>query len=160
MLVGAEDPVHDTQLEELIMASDSPSAKDSRVRELTQAECIERLTTHEIGRLGFDAGDGIAVLPVNYLYWSGRIAFRTSADGMLATLATRSSAAFEIDEFDMVAGTAWSVLVRGFTRHIRSAMPMVELLNNPQLSPWMPGPRRLIIAIEPTSISGRRLTAS
>jgi nitroimidazol reductase NimA-like FMN-containing flavoprotein (pyridoxamine 5'-phosphate oxidase superfamily) len=143
----------------MIMASDSPSAEYLRVQEMTEAECLDRLKTHEIGRVGFDAGDGIAVLPVNYIYWASRIAFRTSDDGMLATLARRSSVAFEIDEFNLTAGTAWSVLVRGFTMQVRSAMSMSSLLNNPQLSPWMPGPRRLIIAIEPTTISGRRVIA-
>jgi nitroimidazol reductase NimA-like FMN-containing flavoprotein (pyridoxamine 5'-phosphate oxidase superfamily) len=141
------------------MASDSEATAHPRVHELTQAECIDRLATQQIGRVGFDAGDGIAVLPVNYVYWSGRINFRTSADGMLAILATRSSAAFEIDEIDLATGTAWSVLVCGFTKEVRSAMPMVSLLNNPDLTPWMPGPRRMIIALEPTKISGRRLIA-
>ena len=78
---------------------------------------------------------------------------------MLAVLASRSAVAVESDELAVADGTAWSVLVRGFSREVRSAVPMVELLRNPQLVPWGEGPRRLLIAIEPESISGRRLTA-
>ena len=139
--------------------TDNEPARRSRVQEMTPIECTDLLAAHSAGRVGFSNGDGLAVLPVSYVYWTGKVVFRTSATGMLARLASRSAVAFEIDELAADDGTAWSVLVRGFSREVRSAVPMVELLRNPQLVPWGEGPRRLLIAIEPESISGRRLTA-
>jgi nitroimidazol reductase NimA-like FMN-containing flavoprotein (pyridoxamine 5'-phosphate oxidase superfamily) len=138
---------------------DIEPARSSRMHEMTLAECTDLLSARNAGRVAFSTGDGLAVLPISYVYWTGKVAFRTSADGMLSSLASRSPVAFEIDELDTADGTAWSVLVRGFSREVRSAVPMVELLRNPQLVPWGEGPRRLVIAIEPESISGRRLTA-
>jgi nitroimidazol reductase NimA-like FMN-containing flavoprotein (pyridoxamine 5'-phosphate oxidase superfamily) len=126
---------------------------------MTPIECMDLLGAHSAGRVAFSTGNGLAVLPVSYVYCTGKVVFRTSANGMLAGLASRSAVAFEIDELAAADGTAWSVLVRGFSREVRSAVPMVELLRNPQLVPWGEGPRRLLIAIEPESISGRRLTA-
>ena len=96
----------------------------------------------------------MAILRVSYVYWTGKVGFRTSANGMLVGLASRSPVAFEIDDLAAVDGTACSVLVRGFSREVRRAVPMVDLLRSPQLVPWGEGPRRLLIAIEPESISG------
>lgn len=130
-----------------------------RVQDLTEQECLHLLAAHSTGRVAFEATDGPMVLPVSYVWWEGKIAFRTSADGALSPLAARTRVAFQIDSLDSPDRAAWSVLVRGTSRQVRSAMPMVELLQNPRLVPWMDGPRRLVIAIEPDAITGRRLMA-
>lgn len=134
-------------------------ATDSRIQDLTEQECIHLLAAHNAGRVAFDASDGPMVLPVSYVWWEGKIAFRTSADGALSVLATPARVAFQIDSLESPDNSAWSVLVRGRSHQVRSAVPMVELLQNPRLVPWMDGPRRLVIAIEPDSITGRRLMA-
>lgn len=128
------------------------------VRDLSRAECEELLTRHTIGRVGFQSWDGPWVLPVSYLFWTRSIVFRTAVDGLLSRLGSRAKVAFEVDEFD-AGGAACSVVVRGFTRQILNAHPQLQLLADPRLVPWAPGPRTMVIAIEPETISGRRLPA-
>ena len=130
----------------------------SQVEILTPAACTQLLSTEQIGRVGFQAGDGPWVLPVNYVFWNGAVAFRTTEDGTLSQLASRSRVAFEIDHVDP-AGEATSVVVRGFSREVLHQQPLLALLRDPRLVPWAPGPRTLVITIEPESISGLRIPA-
>lgn len=68
--------------------------------ELSETECKELLAQHTVGRIGFMAGEGPQILPVNYQYRTGRVIFRTSPYGPLAGLVRRTSVAFEIDAID------------------------------------------------------------
>ena len=88
----------------------------SHFRELTRAECEERLQEHVVGRVGFCGAAGPLILPVNYRVHTGQVVFRTSAYGMLAELRRRTPVAFEIDGIDEPAETGWDVLGRGTAR--------------------------------------------
>ncbi len=129
----------------------------SEVKELSRDRCEELLREHHFGRVAFTAWDGTHILPVSYVFWSGQVVFRTSDEGRLARLRSRTQVAFEIDAIDPERGMAWDVLVRGPSLEITNNWQVGQIWGNPDLIPWMPDMRPLIIAIEPESITGRQL---
>jgi uncharacterized protein len=131
---------------------EKPSA--GRFRELSEADCKQRLAEHTAGRVGFIAPDGPQILPVTYQYRNGTVIFRTSPFGPLSGLIRRTSIAFEIDDIDEENETGWSVLVLGFAE----AMAHDYLLRTAWESgpvPWAEGTRNLFIEITPRTITGR-----
>jgi uncharacterized protein len=126
----------------------------SHFRELTRAECEERLQEHVVGRVGFCGAAGPLILPVNYRVHTGQVVFRTSAYGMLAELRRRTPVAFEIDGIDEPAETGWDVLGRGTAEAVMHDHLLTELWGSGPI-PWAKGTRNMFIAITLTSLTGR-----
>jgi len=126
----------------------------SHFRELTRAECEERLREHVVGRVGFCGAAGPLILPVNYRVHTGQVVFRTSAYGMLAELRRRTPVAFEIDGIDEPAETGWDVLGRGTAEAVMHDHLLTELWGSGPI-PWAKGTRNMFIAITLTSLTGR-----
>src|SRR5687767_12164514 len=87
---------------------------DSRtgVEVLERRECLELLADDVIGRLAVVVGGAPLVFPVNYVLDGEAVVFRT-ASGTKLDLGARQPAAFEIDGFDRLVHSGWSVLVSG-----------------------------------------------
>ena len=66
--------------------------------------------------------------------------------------------AFEIDGYDTVDTTAWSVVVKGLARRIENMMDYIEADDLP-LFPWHTAPKPDIVRIEPEIVTGRRFHA-
>ena len=80
---------------------------------LDYQDCLRRIASTPIGRIAFhDAGETV-ILPVNHVVDGGSIAFRAKWDSSLASAVNQTSVAFEVDDFDALEGTGWSVLVKG-----------------------------------------------
>jgi len=126
----------------------------SHFRELTRAECEERLQEHVVGRVGFCGAAGPLILPVNYRVHTGQVVFRTSAYGMLAELRRRTPVAFEIDGIDEPAETGWDVLGRGTAEAVTHDHLLTDLWGSGPI-PWAKGTRNMFIAITLTSLTGR-----
>ena len=126
----------------------------SHFRELTRAECEERLQEHVVGRVGFCGAAGPLILPVNYRVHTGQVVFRTSAYGMLAELRRRTPVAFEVDGIDEPAETGWDVLGRGTAEAVMHDHLLTELWGSGPI-PWAKGTRNMFIAITLTSLTGR-----
>ena len=138
--------------------STTPGDPQHRFGPLPATECLARLRSHTIGRVGWNTTEGPQILPVSYVVRDGLIVFRTTPYGALSELRNVRQVAFEVDEFGH-DGAASSVVVRGFSRQITGAWPLLDLLRDPRVVPWAAGPRTLAISIEPESITGRRLPA-
>lgn len=128
--------------------------------ELTTTESWEHLRAGTIGRLAVNNGNQPDVFPVNYVVDNDRIVIRTAEGTKLAAAIASGDVAFEIDRFDEVTHTGWSVVVHGIAqepRALASVMHDQEL----DLRPWAgtDGKGRFI-EIVPTRISGRQLGAS
>lgn len=123
---------------------------------LTEDECLVLLGSHELGRIAFDAGGTVEILPVNYGIEGRIIVVRSDAGTKLA--AVRDSAvAFEIDGWDPVSGTGWSVIAKGRAEEITmNPGRAAEHLRWVPVHPVAPGERWHWIAIMPTELSGRR----
>jgi uncharacterized protein len=138
-------------------------------RELTESECLDALTGHKIGRIGFCTPDGPRVFPVNYAMDGKSLVFRTSPYGSIARESggpldtvygsiarengDRREAAFEIDHFDHQDKTGWSVLVVGRLEVVDDPHELLSLTENPQ--PWAGGSRGLYLRLHCRLMSGR-----
>lgn len=98
---------------------DSAMVDHRGLRVLDMEECLARLGSRPIGRVAFREAGGLAVLPVNHVLDGTSVVFRTRWDSRLASTVDGRSAAFEVDDYDPVTGSGWSVLVRGVAECIR-----------------------------------------
>ena len=124
---------------------------------LTRSECIHLLETHSLGRLAWQAADSQQVRPINYVFRSGAVYFRTSPQGILSELVRPADVALEVDDLDHDKRTGWSVIVYGRARAVAAPVEVIQQWETDDLVPWAPGIRDLFIQIMPSRITGRLL---
>lgn len=82
------------------------------IEELSEAEALEFLARHNVGRLAYSFRDRVDIVPIHYVNHDGWLYGRTSPGPKLTTLAHSRWVAFEVDEvrglFDWT-----SVVVKG-----------------------------------------------
>ncbi len=138
----------------------NPNATDADIEILSEAECLDLLQSHSVGRIALIDHDQPLIFPVNYAADDRAVVFRT-APGMKLTEAPMSKVAFEIDEVDTAAGTAWSVMVQGVAYEITSTLDRLsERLRELVVEPMAPGERKNWVAVMRREISGRRFRLS
>jgi nitroimidazol reductase NimA-like FMN-containing flavoprotein (pyridoxamine 5'-phosphate oxidase superfamily) len=130
----------------------------SPLEELSEAECLELLSSKRVGRIAWCSEQGPRVLPVNYTLADRDILIRTSPDSPIEKSLYETHAAFQVDDIDEFLEAGWSVLVTGEatyvnTRHRDERVP-ARLQDT-----WAPGVRDLLIRIRSEEITGRRLHA-
>jgi nitroimidazol reductase NimA-like FMN-containing flavoprotein (pyridoxamine 5'-phosphate oxidase superfamily) len=132
------------------------NARAAEIEILSEADCLDLLRSHSVGRIAVNDHGQPLIFPVNYATDDRAVVFRT-APGMKLTAAPMSRVAFEIDEVDVAGGTAWSVLVQGVAYEITSALDhLSERLRALVVEPMAPGDRRNWVAVMRREISGRR----
>ncbi len=128
------------------------------LEEIEEGECWRLLASQPVGRVAVIVGHYPVVFPVNHAVDRRGIVFRTGAGTKLWAI-HRTNVTFEVDEFDLVNQTGWSVMVKGSAREL-------DLEHNPDLGasvqsaaagPWAPGKRESIVRIVPDAVSGRRI---
>ncbi len=112
---------------------------------LDASECRKLLRAGEIGRVAWQSGTDINILPVNYKVVDDHVVFHTSETGALASLLTPTRVGFQVDEIDLEATVGWTLLVRG------TSGPAVGL----DSSSWVPDGRRVGVAIAVEWLGGR-----
>ena len=129
---------------------------EAQLEEIPEADCVQILEQHSLGRIAVDIDGQPQIFPVNYAM-SGRIvAFRTGS-GTKLSHAPGSKVCFEIDEYDPSTGAGWSVMVQGVAVDATDAFDDVSWAARAG-APWplAPGAKPFRIAIEPRQITGRR----
>ncbi|XAS69401.1 pyridoxamine 5'-phosphate oxidase family protein [Micrococcaceae bacterium Sec5.7] len=130
-----------------------PKQRDLTER-LAPDECWELLDRTVVGRLAVIVGEHPEIFPVNYVVDQNTIIFRTGFGTKLWST-VRDQCALEIDGYDAVAASAWSVMARG----------RAELVLDPgqqaaagalHLDPWQPGDKNHYLRLTPESLTGRR----
>jgi nitroimidazol reductase NimA-like FMN-containing flavoprotein (pyridoxamine 5'-phosphate oxidase superfamily) len=130
---------------------------------LDEAECMRLISPGGVGRLGYVGRYGPTILPVNYQVHEGDIVFRTAHDSptdedLRTGIADADyRVAFEIDELSPATREAWSVLVQGPVRHVESEDERASVRES-GVEPWAGGVRELYLRIQPTRITGRRIS--
>ena len=73
-------------------------------KEITERAVIEEvLREQEVGRLATSVGDQPYVVPINYVYYDGRIVFHSHKDGTkMANIAKNPKVCFEVDSGEIV----------------------------------------------------------
>lgn len=128
------------------------------LHELTEADCLELLTTTTVGRVAFVDREGVQLLPLNFAVIDGEIYFRTSPDSVLDQLAEgHDDVAFEIDHHGDVAPVGWNVTVKGATSRVEDPQIRDRVLSHERLRPWAGGVRGDVIHLTRRSVAGRRV---
>jgi nitroimidazol reductase NimA-like FMN-containing flavoprotein (pyridoxamine 5'-phosphate oxidase superfamily) len=131
-------------------------AAGPELEELSVERCWQLLHSAVVGRIATIVDSFPVVVPVNYRVvvepdpW---LVLRTRRGGVVS----RSSAhvAFEIDGIDTHRQEGWSVLVRGSLHGLHDDSDAVRAHVDPH--PWLRAERDLWLAIEPLTVTGRRL---
>lgn len=127
---------------------------DDGLEILTEDECSALLARSEVGRVGFTVGALPAIFPVAFTVMDGCIYFRTG-EGIKLTHVRGAVVSFEVDDYDCITRSGWSVLVVGVAREVADERTDARLVG--RLRTWAEGARHHVIRLEPTMISGRRL---
>jgi uncharacterized protein len=128
------------------------------VEELPLSECWDLLRGETVGRLAVAVADIPDIFPINYIVDHGSLVFRSAPGTKLAGAVLGRGVALEIDGYDTVDTTAWSVVVKGVARRIETMMEYIEADDLP-LFPWHTAPKPDIVRIEPEMVTGRRFHA-
>ena len=121
---------------------------------LDEEECLRLLAGRTVGRLAYVARAGTPdIAPVNYVLHGRDVLVRSGPGPKLQAAERREVVAFEVDDLDDDAQTGWSVVVVGRSRRLEPH----ELQGVALPEPWSTGPRRHVVAIRPSRLSGRRL---
>ena len=132
---------------------DTSGVRSDPLYELTVHDCWALLERAALGRLAVAVGDVVDVFPVNYAVDADhRLLFKTSEGTKLAALTVNRHVAFEVDGTD--DQNAWSVVVKGVARPVDRLDERVAAERLPIVS-WLPTRKTRIVAIEPTSVTGR-----
>lgn len=119
---------------------------------LSDDECWEYLTGHELGRLVTAVGGVLDIFPVNYTVDGRSLVFRTAEGSKLTELTINDQVLFEVDQH--TDEEAWSVVVRGTAKRLDTSAE-VEAADALPLKPWIPTLKYNYVRITPDSLSGR-----
>ena len=128
-------------------------------RAITPARCEELLQSQSVGRIAWQAADGLQILPVTYAWHEGTIIFRTSPYGVLSELVRPTDVALEIDELDQDSRRGWSVVVQGRAEGVAEPDQLVRMWTVGGVVPWAAGVRNVFIQVTPRRVSGRVVAA-
>jgi nitroimidazol reductase NimA-like FMN-containing flavoprotein (pyridoxamine 5'-phosphate oxidase superfamily) len=143
-------------VEQQVTESEGNSVGSNAVERLSADQCLELLSSHDLGRIALVIGDQPEIFPVNYAVDRSIVVFRV-APGTKPSLTTKGRIAFEVDELDSRAGIAWSVVVKGRVRDVTTSKdPFTAFLRTAGVRSAPPGDHPLWMAIYPSEISGRR----
>jgi nitroimidazol reductase NimA-like FMN-containing flavoprotein (pyridoxamine 5'-phosphate oxidase superfamily) len=122
---------------------------------LDREACLQLLATASLGRIGVSAGALPTILPVNFLFDGDRILVRTSPGTKLDAAACGAVVAFEVDDFDPMYHSGWSVVITGPAQELTDEHELAAVRTQP-LPHWAPIDGH-VIAIDPAIVSGRRI---
>jgi nitroimidazol reductase NimA-like FMN-containing flavoprotein (pyridoxamine 5'-phosphate oxidase superfamily) len=128
------------------------------VRELTPAQCLDRLTGGTVGRVGYVTAQGVQIIPVNYRVAGSTLMLSTTPRSSLAQLAEMGrEVAFEVDYYGRDLALAWSVLMQGTLRELDAAgRERLADLRRP-VQPYVGDAASLHLEFVPKTFSGRVL---
>ena len=129
---------------------------DEGLELLTEEQSRELLAGGEVGRLGITIGALPAIFPVNYRVIDGAIVFRSSPGSKLSAAAEGAVVAFEVDDYQLADRSGWSVLAVGRAEVVDDPNISSRMIDA-HLEPFPDGPRKVVVRIEPTFLTGRRL---
>lgn len=131
---------------------DHQNPSKDEVAALSPAECWEKLSRQELGRIVTHVGDTIDIFPINYVTDHETLVFRTAEGSKLLELTVNENVLFEIDDY--TESEAWSVVVRGHAHRLETT-DQVEHADTPALQPWIPTLKYNYVRVDPTTLSGR-----
>jgi nitroimidazol reductase NimA-like FMN-containing flavoprotein (pyridoxamine 5'-phosphate oxidase superfamily) len=126
---------------------------------LDRDECLRLLALATIGRIGFTSGALPTVLPINFHLDGERILVRTGRGSKLDAALHNAVVAFEVDDFDAIYHSGWSVAVTGVVSEVSDPIERDEAYRLP-IARWAPMGEEAVLAISTELVSGRRITGT
>jgi nitroimidazol reductase NimA-like FMN-containing flavoprotein (pyridoxamine 5'-phosphate oxidase superfamily) len=124
---------------------------------LSFEECRSLLAGSPVGRVGFVDGGSPVILPVNFTMDGGSVVFRSGRGSKLATAMMQRPVCLEVDDWDAVEHTGWSVLAKGVADHVQDDAEIARLDRLP-VRPWArPDLRQHWVRILVDEMTGRRI---
>src|SRR4051812_578668 len=125
---------------------------------LGRDECLRLLANATLGRIAVTFGALPTVLPVNFWLDGERILIRTGRGSKLDAATREAVVAFEVDDFDPLYHSGWSVAVTGVATEVNAPDDLARTSQAP-VPRWAPKGDQAVIAISTELISGRRITS-
>lgn len=140
------------------MTDAAPRRSGVRLETLDERACLDLLAghPHQLGRIAFQVGARLVVLPLTYRLHRGAVVFRTALTSVLDEVRDGDRVAFQVDAVDPTWQEGWSVLIDGLLYEVNDASEAAELELLP-LRAWAPGERGRLCRIEPLDVTGRRI---
>lgn len=134
---------------------------ERRQVELSRAQCLRLLGSVSLGRVVFSLNALPTLRPVNHVLADGAIYVRTHEAAKIASIAGSADAssvvlAYAADQIDPLTHEGWSVIATGYGE-LLSDPPQLALFRHLPLA-WSNQPLQYAIRIQPTLITGYRLT--
>ena len=129
---------------------------DEGLELLEEDECLALLARATVGRVGVTIGALPAIFPVNFALSDGTVVFRTGEGTKLAAATDQAVVAFEVDDWDPLEHTGWSVLAIGRVSVVDDPDEVARLHHLP-LAPWADGTREHFVRMPIEFVSGRRI---
>jgi nitroimidazol reductase NimA-like FMN-containing flavoprotein (pyridoxamine 5'-phosphate oxidase superfamily) len=123
---------------------------------LDRDECLRLIANATLGRIAVSSGALPTVLPVNFWLDGDRILVRTGHGSKLEAATRNAVVAFEVDDFDAMQHTGWSVVATGIAREVTDPTEVATLRHAP-IARWAPAGEESIVAISTEMITGRRI---
>ena len=119
---------------------------------LMRHEALELLRRHDVGRLCVVDGEYPIAVPVNYrLHQDGANQVVVIQTAPTATVARATgNASLEVDDIDLAAGAAWSVIARGVLKRAHGDHGL------PSTDPVVTADRDQWLTLDIVAVSGRR----
>lgn len=125
---------------------------------LDRDDCLRLLASSSLGRVGVTSGALPTVLPVNFRLRDDEVLIRTSTGSKLDAAIRGAVVAFEVDDFDPLEHSGWSVVVTGVARELTD--DEVASLGGVPLIRWVPVEGEHVVGISTEMVSGRRIRRS
>ena len=122
---------------------------------LDREASLRLLATATLGRIGVTDKALPTILPVNFVFDGEKILVRTGVGTKLHAAAVGAVVAFEVDDFDPLYHSGWSVVVTGPARELTDPDELARV-RRAHLPRWSPADGH-VIAIDPAIVSGRRI---
>ncbi len=138
--------------------NDSTDQDWSGLEILSDEQCLARLRSSTVGRVGFVDAGSPSILPVNYAMDGRAIVFRSAPGSKLSAGMMQRPVAFEIDAWNAVDHLGWSVLAKGIADEVLDGEEIARLEQLP-VRPWSrPDLRDHWVRIMIEELSGREVT--
>lgn len=123
---------------------------------LDRGECLTLVERGVLGRVALSMGALPTILPVNYRLVDEQVVFRTGVGSKLDAATRGAVIAFEVDAFDPMEHTGWSVVVTGIA-HEASANDWADPILASAIPRWAPAGASRVLVLPTDLISGRRI---
>lgn len=127
------------------------------LEDLAEAECVDLLRSHRVGRLALTTPGGLRIYPVNYAVHGSSLVVRTLPYGEVAQHASDAAVAFSVDELDEDLRSGWTVLAVGTARRVEDPEAVATIRRKGDPGPWAEGQRTLYLSLAWDQLTGRRL---